>query len=200
MNPENNHSHDESTLLIPKIFYSDATESLIERCVHCDRYLLEAGTHYMIEKSIKNYPNLHATDTIFEYAICVPCILKLRESLSQLSMQRIQYYFLQHSDFQHRLNLALSGQARDLSSMIGECMVKKRPVSEFDEYQIACECSGTQMLYGFLPYALSGEAMEEMMELLSRQTRDELDRFRDDFVRIPPEVKDLLKDRPVVIL
>jgi len=199
MDPEHNHNQ-EHKILIPNAFYSDATGTLIERCVHCDRYLLEAGTHYMIEKSIKNYPNLNATDTIFEYAICVPCILKLRESLSQLSMQRVQYYFLQHSDFQQRLNLVLSGQTGNLSSMIGECMVKKRPVSEFQEYQIACECSGKEIIYGVLPYAISCEATEEMMELLSKQTRDELDHFRDDFIRIPPELKDLLKDRPVLIL
>lgn len=184
--------------IIPNIFHSDATGALIERCVHCDRYLLKDDTHYIIEKSIKNYPNLNTTDTIFEYAICVPCILKLRGSLSQLSMQRVQYYFLQHSNLEHRLNMALSGQSHDLSEMIGKCMVKERPVSEFEEYQIACECTGNQMIYGFLPYAISGEAMEEVMELLSTQTRDALDRFRDDFIQIPPEVKDLLKDRPVV--
>ena len=51
-----------------------------------------------------------------------------------------------------------------------------------------------------MPFIIGDEAMEEMQGLLSQKTQDELDRFVDDNFGLPPELKELLKDKPLVLV
>ena len=56
---------------IPSLFWSDITCKPFENCIKCERYLLEEGTLYLIEKAIKSYVGFDATSTVFEYAMCM---------------------------------------------------------------------------------------------------------------------------------
>ena len=78
---------------IPEEFYSFNTGKPFERCIDCDKYLLD-GEPYMIEKAIRQYPGYSAKDIIFEYAMCVDCAERLKNEMSQESMASIQKFFM----------------------------------------------------------------------------------------------------------
>ena len=46
---------------------------------------------------------------------------------------------------------------------------------------------------------ISGEAADEVMQLLSNSTIDILNGFTDEFLGLPPEFKDLFKDKPMLV-
>jgi hypothetical protein len=59
---------------------------------------------------------------------------------------------------------------------------------------------GDKMLVGEFPYIISLEAMEELTELLSDETKDEFDDFKKNLLGGPPELEELLKGRPVLVI
>jgi len=164
----------------------------------CEK-VLDDGTRYMIEKALRYNKKFNITETLFEYAICAACHEKIAVKLSQESLQRLGNYFAETMDHSNRTALLFT-TSTDLNEWIGKCAVKGTNVKDCTEYQMCCECEGEQMMMSHLPMMLSEEAMLEMNELLSAETKDELDRFRDDFLGIPPELKELLKDKTPVFV
>ncbi len=51
-------------LTIPKDFYNFDSGEHFRTCIQCERDLLESGLTYMIEKSIRKYPGMSATESV----------------------------------------------------------------------------------------------------------------------------------------
>ncbi|NQT25494.1 hypothetical protein HQ585_09065 [candidate division KSB1 bacterium] len=181
---------------IPKLFYSDATGMPFHRCVDCGISLLESGTHYFIEKAIKNYPKLGTTDTIIEYAICYECYMEVQKSLSKQSLQSIETYFLENVNLYTRMKEVLEPVDSDPERWLSKCIVKGIDRKTAPEYQIMCECTGNQMHLSLAPYMVSMEALNEITDLLSAQTLDALNDFHKEHLGMPPELEPILKDQP----
>jgi hypothetical protein len=190
------HSND---LKIPKIFYSDASGQPFDKCIDCNRNLLKGNQEYVIEKAFKKYVDYEANDTIFEYAICIDCAEKLFLSFSESSRKAIEGYFEKHIDIEDHL-LRLSGnESFNINDHLNKCLIKGLAIENLREYQIVCYCRGDQISLLRPPYMISGEAADEVMQLLSNATIDILNRFTDEFLGLPPEFKDLLKDKPIMV-
>ncbi|MEJ2055771.1 MAG: hypothetical protein P8X42_17790 [Calditrichaceae bacterium] len=191
---------DPEALKIPKIFYSDAKGKPFEKCIDCDRELLKNNTEYIIEKALKKYVDYDADDTIFEYAICLDCAEKLFQSFSKTSRQAIENYFEENVDIEARLIEAGRKDNFHINDFINKCMIKGSPIENLQEYQLVCYCKGDKISMIRPPYMVCGEASDEVMQLLSNATIDILNGFTDDFLGIPPEFRDLLKDKPALVL
>jgi hypothetical protein len=179
---------------IPEIFRSSLDKKPFERCISCDTYLLEEGTTYFIEKAIRNYKEHGVTDTIVEYAICLSCMESKQKAMSTESLQRLQEYFIAQVDPLERQLLMLNNETLNVDPWIERCMFKGSLRNELDEYQLQCQCSGKHMVFNHMPCMTSGEAIEEMAELLSPKSRGEIDDFMDDNFGLPPELKKELGD------
>jgi hypothetical protein len=187
-------------IAIPGQFYSDATGKPFRNCIRCEKNLLMPGTHYLIEKAIRAYSEFETTDTVYEYAVCVSCYIEMRKELSQKSMQNLDTYFKDQADLIRRRDELLKEGSGYFDEWISECIIKHTPLSECSEYQLVCECTGDQLILSQMPYMVSGEAMDEMMDLLSDQTLDFLNGFRDRFLGPPQEVRDILRPSRVILL
>ncbi len=183
---------------IPEVFYETNTKEPFRKCTICGIELIESNLPYVIEKAIKNYPEDKKTDVIFEYAICIECVEETRNSLSKESLEKINNYMLNHTDLLTRRNFLLSGNNLNVNDWLSNCVVNNKPTEELPEYQIVCQCQGDKMLYTYMPYMLSCDVTEEIQELLSKQTKDELDRFYDENLGLPPDLKELFKTRTPV--
>ncbi len=179
---------------VPKIFQSFVTASPFDHCITCDQYLLEDGTQYLIEKALNKH------DVIFEYAMCLNCAEKMRDTLSKESLQKIESYFNRNSDFTYRNDLIENESYDTVEPWIAQCIIKGTPVSDCYEYQIFALCDGRDMLFNQFPYMIGGEAMAECSELLSAKTRDEMDDFIDDHFGLPPEWKKAMKETDRVLI
>ena len=185
---------------IPKIFRSSDTGKLFEHCMICDRFLLNEGTPYMIEKAVKQYPELKVKEVIFEYAICFNCALMMNESLSFESRQRINAYFERHGNWVERRERLLQHKTTRVEPWINRCLIKGTPISKSTEFQLAAQCDGKYLLFTYLPFALSAEALDEITSLLSPKSLGEIDDFMGNYFSGPPEIAELLKRRPLVLV
>lgn len=186
---------------VPEIFRSTETGRPFERCAMCDRFLLDAGTTYIVEKAFRSYKGFDARETVFEYALCTDCRDSLTAELSTESRQRIQDYFESRVDIvarRHRLVDSDPSGVR-LGPWISRCLVSDEPVGEMDEFQVYCECDGPHMLYGYSPFLLGGKVMDQIADLLSNKTLDELNGFADDILGLPPELEELFARRVVLL-
>ncbi len=61
---------------IPTEFYSYDSGQPFESCIQCGIDLLNSGITYVVEKSVKRYPDLDHFDIIYEYAMCMNCMEK----------------------------------------------------------------------------------------------------------------------------
>jgi len=185
---------------IPKVFYSDLTGTLMNKCISCECDLLLNGTHYIIEKALKPYKGYTSYSTIFEYAICLPCADKMKSLISSHSMKNITQFFMQNFDSEKLRKKMSELNNTGMGEMLNNCMVKGTSIEDLGECQIYAQCNGDQMLLSQFPYMVSGAALDEMIDLLSPETLDDLNRFKNDFVDGPSEFQDLLQSGPKVFL
>jgi len=183
----------ESKLSIPVEFFNSETKEPFQKCMMCNQSLAEK--QYMVEKAIKNYPSLGTKEIIFEYAMCIECAGKMHLELSEESRNRIGEYMKTHLQGKtHPL-----GSKPDVNKLLNQCIVKESDVSQSTEYSIYAMCNGSDMTIKDFPYALSGEVQDEIMQLLSAKSLDILDDFIGNHFTGPPEIREILRRRPVLI-
>lgn len=165
---------------VPEIFHSSETEKPFERCLMCGRGLLTRGEKYLIEKAFNK------GETLFEYAMCLDCRDDLEESLSHGSRRLIEHYFDEHVDFVHRRgDLLVRHEDLSIEPWLNHCLVKGHAIDPLGEYQIYTICEDTDMLFTYMPYALSGEALEDIVGMLSAETVGVLDAFTGKYLGLP---------------
>ncbi|WP_436514459.1 hypothetical protein [Ekhidna sp. To15] len=176
---------------IPKEFYSFETNTPFERCIECNKYLLDSETEYIIEKAIKNYEGYSAKDTVFDYAICMKCADVMRKEISKESWESMMRYFQENIDVTGRLEM----QDQSPHENIKSCMVKKTNVDDCREYQIYAHCKGEKLNMENPPYMISGEVMEELLPLLSDKTIDEMNGFMNKHFSPDPSIMEPVPPR-----
>ncbi|ELR68751.1 hypothetical protein C900_05847 [Fulvivirga imtechensis AK7] len=184
---------------IPKEFHSFSKGDLFDTCIECDRFLLEEGTEYFIEKAIKTYSGYQATDVIFEYAICLDCAEKMRKRMSIESMRSIEDYFARNVDFHERMEL-MQANPHNPEAWMDKCMVNGHSKYQLNEYQIYAHCNGKHMELTHMPYLISGEVIDELTHLLSEKTLDELDGFFNNHFGPPPELMEPLPRKRIALI
>ena len=176
--------------VIPPLFRNH-DGAMFRRCLECEVDLVASGDPYVIEKAFRVYPGFGTTDTVFEYAICLPCMERLYETYSKESRAAIEEYFYANETFLARsvgrLIAVEEGLGEDLGDWIGTCALSGRPVADLEEYQIAALCTGEELVLSHLPWLISGEAIDGLLGLLSNETIDQLDDFSRRHFGLPPE-------------
>ncbi len=180
-------------LPIPSVFLSTDTGGPLERCIQCDYKVFDGDRYYMIEKVFKKYAELRKTEVLFEYAICSDCYEKMKDGMSQESMQNLSAYMMQNTDFA-KLQERIEEKPEDPEHWLSHCLIKGTPKDEMNEYQLGACFRGDRLVTNFMPPFVVGDlAMEEMNALLSKETKDEMDDFMGSNFGIPPELrKDLI--------
>ena len=180
---------------IPPVLHSFLHEGLFERCLMCEKFLLEDGTPYVIEKAIRG------DEPIFEYAICAKCYAQVSDELSRESTIRVHDHFVRQGVDLVKRRRDLAQRASDsIEPWIDRCVVTGVPRRECTEYQIYAECVGRNLKLAYAPFLIGGHALAGIVELLSPQTRDRLNDFIEEYLGLPPELKALTKDRGLVVL
>lgn len=183
---------------IPRVFWSDLTGKPFERCIQCNRYLLEDGVGYFVEKAFQKYKGKKITSTVFEYAMCYGCRDELSEVFSTETKERIDAFLGPYFDRNKRLKeLDVNATVED---RIRHCIVDKEEASEAGSYQIMAQCDGSDILLDLMPMMIRGEVMDRIVDLISDKSMDEFNRFMDQNFTGPPEFKEILSNGPRVLI
>ncbi|MEP4077816.1 hypothetical protein [Haloferula sp.] len=162
---------------IPKIFHSAETDQPFDKCISCSCELGGDGTGYLIEKGFVK------EETAFEYAMCFECHQKIATELSPASMKRIEHYFGERIDLEERRSEITERDPKDWEQWISRCVLSGKELG--DEFQIYGQCDGGDLVLAYLPYAICGEELENIAQILSKETRGRIDEFVDDFLGVP---------------
>lgn len=172
---------------IPEEFWSFADGRPFRACVVCGESLLaDGGRFYMIEKAYSK------GEVVFEYAICLSCQQQVETELSQQSLKLIAHYFDEHVDWVQIRGLRelLPCGDGDAVSGLSRCLLTGKQAAECKEYHILTACFGENLLES--PFLIGDDAVENIQRLVSRKTRDRLDGFVEEFLGLPPAVRNPL--------
>jgi len=185
---------------IPERFYSDTEEKPFEYCQMCGKYLLEEGTYYVVEKALKNYKGFDFSSTIYEFAVCLDCHEKVQGHMSQESLNNLQNYYREIMLEKGQQPIMIDVNNFNLNEWLSSCFFKGDKISELNEYQIVAQFNGDKMILNTPPLVIGERAMEEMSELLSDKTIDEMNGFREQFLGPSPEIEELLFGKKLILL
>ena len=156
----------------------------IDECAVCSRPLLRPGVRYLIEKAYVG------SEPIFEYAMCFDCQESMSSDISRESMQRVEAHFEERVDIEQRRRRLPPPTGKDPTPWLTECFLTKKHQQNCRSYAIYAHCEGSLMQLGDLPLMLSDQGMADLERLLSKKTRESLDDFIDQYLGMPPELKD----------
>ena len=165
---------------IPTVFHSLA-DGPFTRCMICERDLTEPSVRYLVERIFRG------KEPIVEYALCFECQEGMCSELSEESLQRIEQFY-QQLDFEARVErLRPHAESQDVSPWLENCLVTDNHVDDCHGYQIMGVFQGPYVELSAIPMMLSSEAVEQILKLLSKKTRERLDDFMGDHFGMPPE-------------
>ena len=70
---------------------------------------------------------------------------------------------------------------------INACAVTGQPRRVLEEYQIMARCDRDRLHLCGYPMMLSWDAVDQFRELLSKETREDWERFKRDYLGVPPK-------------
>ncbi len=168
---------------IPALFFDSITGKPFQTCQVCQKQLLDTDSNYIIEKVFRKNIASGKIEAHFEYAICFDCAMKLTQSYSKESKENLERYFkenVQESLAQQApVNLA---SERDIQEHLSNCSITGKPVTDLEEYQIVGQFNGSYINPNMAPFMIGAGAMDDVSDLLSEKTLDEIDDFTGKFL------------------
>lgn len=190
----------EFTIEIPDQFYSDSEGKPFENCLVCNKYLLVRGTSYVIEKALKTYKGYDFYSTVYEFAICSDCHLKMQELMSEESKLNLQKYYSETIHRKMKEPIFINPNDFNLEEWLSKCFFTGNTIKEMKEYQVVAQFNGDKMVLNMPPMVIGEAALNEMSVLLSEKTIDEMNGFRDKFLGPPPDIEELIYGKRLIML
>ncbi len=186
-------------LEIPKEYYPFESKEPFKECMVCGIDLSLGTTDYFVEKAVKNNVEYHVQDIVFEYAICSSCAQNMQQSISVESQQNMQAFFTNHPSFINKMQAYQRGEGEAVEELISKCSLTGEAIGQMHEYMMFGHFKGDKMIASTMPYIMGGKAMDELSELMSNETLDEMNGFKNQYFGGPAELEDLWKGKPVFL-
>ena len=173
---------------IPTCFHSIELGGPFKSCTICKCDLLNSDKDYYIEKVFRD------ANVEFEYAICENCKSELSGKVSMKSMMNIGNYFMKNFDMESRIAM-INNFDNSIIPWIERCIFKGIARSNCRDYQLSSQCHNDQLIVSILPFMVSFEATKEIQETISKETKENFDKFVKEVLNPPSTLKDL----PVIV-
>lgn len=201
---ENNsiHYHNRG-IEIPTLFFDSITGKPFQTCQVCQKHLPDTDVNYIIEKVFRKNIATGKIEAFFEYAICFDCAMKLTQSYSKESKANLEKYFKENvqETLQQQTPVNLQSE-RDIQEHLSRCSITGKSVTDLEEYQIVGQFNGSYLNPDMAPFMIGSGAMDDVSDLLSDKTLDEIDDFTGKYLTGPPEFRDFFKSpkrRPILV-
>lgn len=165
---------------IPERFLSEETGKPFKTCSDCGTPLDQPDQGYIIQKAVAK------GEVIMEVAICQSCHEKLQQAYSKETMEAIWNFYLDHVDFEGRLQKFRDCSADSPSPWLNGCVACEATMDASEEYVMVGHCVGDQMVFGEFPWTMCGACLEKMTGLISEASRDEYDRWMERCLPMAP--------------
>lgn len=181
---------------IPKDFNSDVDGKPFLYCKVCEHELNDGKTPYTIEKAFKRVGE-NEDVTLFEIAICMPCAEKQSAKMSKESRAYLMRVMGNSSFLERREQLWKNDWQKHWKNA---CIFTHEEVKLNEEYHIVGHFLNGQIIPHAVPFMIGNQFIEEIQENLSVETKEEMDKFGEQFLGPDPSIKALLKDYQFVMV
>jgi len=176
---------------IPPIFLNTVKDLPFSNCSKCDRFLLDDDIEYLVEKVC--IPN----DVLYEFAICQYCIEQLHKEISKESLQNMQAF----QNDQMNKGFQIIDEYLDLNiQKIKKVLANKQPDISYESCNIIAYFKGNRISPSMPAVCVSTQVLENMQDKISKKTRDSFDDFTDFLGGVPPDLEELFKVKPRVLI
>jgi len=154
---------------IPSTFHSAESDKTFTHCLTCEKSLEEISEPYTISKVFKN------SECVLEYSMCHSCRIEMSQNFSAKSRQNIDTFFNQYVNLSERSEAMKSSQ--NYQDWIQTCLTCGAPMSEITDYSLACMAFDNQLIFDPFPMVICSACEQQIQEQLSKETRDQWDKF-----------------------
>ncbi|MBG88883.1 MAG: hypothetical protein CMO80_18545 [Verrucomicrobiales bacterium] len=164
---------------VPERFWSFETDGPFERCLVCHRSFRDEPVPYLIEKAYER------DEVVLELAVCAICQTEMMREFSEASLKLMQHFIGEHVDVEAQMRQFSEQFAGDVEPWVSKCLIRRSPVDPKAGYRVAARCVGEVLDTRFPPNAISVAALEDMMKILSPQTKGFLNDFTEKYFGVP---------------
>lgn len=182
-------------LSIPDEFNSDSDDQPFRNCkiCNCD---LTGDVVYTVEKAYKQIDEERKI-TLFEVALCLPCAEEQSNKMSDESRQYMEK-MMGGNGFMEKRHKSWDSDWR--KSWKESCLITGEPVKLNDEFHVVGQFKGGELIPYATPFVIGQALLEEIQENLSFETKEEMDRFGEQFLGPDPSIRELLPDYQIILV
>lgn len=180
---------------IPPLLFSETTGKPIESCSACNQPLDDT---YRIFKTFSRPSPDEPPIQLFEMALCDGCQSTYGDKISRETKEKIEALQETNPD------LAV-GTVIDLDVLLNKkkeqeylCKYSKKPMESLKEYEISAFLAGNKLI-GRIDI-LGEDGIKAYQDCISEETQGYMDDFFNDLIDLPPEIKELLKNKGVILV
>ncbi|MEZ5943668.1 MAG: hypothetical protein R3C18_19915 [Planctomycetaceae bacterium] len=166
---------------IPKPFHSVYLEDLFEKCTGCECDLLGEQVPYAVAK------HFVVKEPVFEAALCLTCVASMQ---SQETQERITAFV---QSLKRDLPEDFDPETYTWEDGLKACLLCAKLREDCRRYQTLGVCMQAELLVAAppspSPYMICEDCNEQMSKLLSKQTKDNWDRFMERITDDPPTIE-----------
>lgn len=181
---------------IPNDFFSDVEEEPFSECKVCGCDLSDGQTPYSIEKAYKRVAEGNDV-TLFEMVICLPCAEEQSLKMSKSSREFMDNLMAASELMMKRTERWETNWRKDWKS---NCWASNKKIEVNEEYHMVGQFKGGKVMSYLTPFVLGQDFINEMQENLSAETKDEMNRFGEQFLGPDPTLKALMNDHQFVLV
>lgn len=164
---------------IPTLFHRECERDLFEQCLVCDESLFD-GRVYLIHKGIQVNSGTRGDRCVMEMALCLECAYRMHESFSEASRRTMGVF---HAE-KLRESLERDWPEEECCQFCGTLS------RETTGYAAIGTCRQRSLISPTIHVCDGCES--DLHERLSKETRGEIDRFRDEHFPGVPDLKLIL--------
>lgn len=176
---------------VPVFFHSYETDQPFTACTFC-KLPLSRFLRYGVEKVFKQNRTLNSKEIVYEYAICWGCATSMGAEISKDSKVAISKLFEEHNThLQHKLEYLHTTEKYILDSWLERCSLTGKETRLCEEFAVSAIIEENKLVYEHSPMVISDEFMLKLQDVLSAETKESFDRFREQLVD-GPSIEDLI--------
>ena len=177
---------------VPSFFYSFDINAQFVQCTMCNEDL-QQFSKYFIEKVFKQNRVLNKSEIVYEYAICESCASSMTSEISNESKMAITQLYEDYSEnFLRKLDYLHRTEKYTIDSWIERCSLTGKEVRLCNEYAVNAIIEDGRLVYEHTPIVISDDFVLKIQEVLSKETKDTFNNFRDKITDGSPSVEDLI--------
>ncbi len=170
---------------IPEALYSAETEEPFRNCIKCKCDLFD-DVEYSISKHFEEGVDGKA-QIFLEYALCKKCHEGLGIKTSEESLKNIEALYDEVLGKElHNSTFSIFPEEEDLPEYLDHCYITCQKIDKTKAYSVIGQFKGDKLMMPSV-MSFSVEARMKIAEVLSQETKEEMDKMY-DIIDLPPSV------------